>query len=334
MPLRDTLTMFLLAALWGGSFLFLRHAAPLAGPLVIAACRTVGAALMLLPLVWWHRQGPLLRTHWRPLMGAALLSTVLPFLGLGQAARSLPAGLLSILNATTPLWGALVGWYWSGEALSRRRVAGLMLGFVGVALLAADKGNLSADSLGAIGLALCATLMYAIGVHYNKHHLQGLPPVAVSAGTLGLSGLMLAGPALWFGPLMQPASLPGEGQHLAGALGAWGALPSSVWLAMAALAIPCTGFAYLLFYRLVERIGPSRSLSVTFLIPVFGMLWGALLLGERVSPVMLASTAVIVLGTLLSNRGEAGKATKERAAQALSAKPPGQVEPSASRTRA
>ncbi|WP_290870861.1 DMT family transporter [Aquabacterium sp.] len=308
MPLRDTLTMFFLAALWGGSFLFLRHASPILGPVPLAGFRTAGAALTLIPLVIWHRQGQALKGQWGALAIAALLSTVLPFLGLSQAARSLPAGLLSILNATTPLWGALVGWYWSGEALGRQRVAGLLMGFVGVALLAADKGNLGAGSLGAMGMALGATLMYAIAVHFNKHHLRGLPPVAVSAGTLAMSGLMLLGPAFWLGPLQVP-----DTAAPLGTLGVWGAVPHSVWLALAAFALPCTALAYLLFYRLVERIGPTRSLSVTFLIPIFGMLWGALFLGERVSPVMLASTAVIVLGTVLSNRGSAPPAPTQEA---------------------
>lgn len=290
MPLRDAFTMLLLAAIWGASFLFLRQAAPVAGPVLVAACRTVGAALLLLPLLLWQGQGQALRAHWRPLVVAALLSTVLPFLGLSQAARSLPAGLLSILNATTPLWGAVVGCLWAGERMGWQRALGLLMGFAGVALLAADHSQLDSDAAPAmpVALALGATLMYATAVHFNKRHLRALTPLGTSAGTLAVAGLMLIGPAIWLGPL-------GPGP-------AWD-MPSSVWLALASLAVLCTGLAYVLFYRLIERIGPSRSLAVTFLIPAFGMLWGALFLNERVSVWMLASAAIIVLGTLLSARG-------------------------------
>ncbi|MBI2734744.1 MAG: DMT family transporter, partial [Aquabacterium sp.] len=107
---RDLIEMLFLAAVWGGSFLFLRVASPAIGPLGVAAFRVTGGAMLLLPLVVLHRETADLRRHVPQLVGAAVLSSILPFLGLSQASRSLPAGLLSILNATTPMWGALVGW--------------------------------------------------------------------------------------------------------------------------------------------------------------------------------------------------------------------------------
>lgn len=288
--------MLFLAAVWGGSFLFLRVASPALGPFGVAAWRVTGAALMLIPLVAFRGQLGSLRQHLPKLMVAAMLSTVLPFLGLSQASRTLPAGLLSILNATTPMWAALVGWVWSREQLSAVRSVGLALGFAGVAFLASHSSELSADgAYSAVALALASPLMYALAVHYNKRHLASLSPLSISAGTLAVGSALLFLPAWWAGP--QPL-------HVAAGHAAvrWSDVPASAWWAVAALAIPCTGVAYLIFYRLIERVGPSRALTVTFLIPVFGMLWGALFLNEQVTWLMIVSAGVVLLGTWLSNQ--------------------------------
>lgn len=296
MRARDLFELLLLAAIWGGSFLFLRVATPAVGSLGVAACRVVGGALLLLPLVLWRGEGSSMRRHAPQLVGAALLSCTLPFLGLGQASRDLPAGLLSILNATTPMWGALVGWLWAGERLSPMRAVGLALGFAGVAVLAADGTQLEAPGAHrAVLLALGATLMYAFSVHYNKRYLAALSPLANSAGTLAMSGALLLTPALWLGP--QPALAS------SGANPTWASIPLPALQALLALTVLCTGLAYYMFYGLIERIGGSRALTVTFLIPVFGMLWGALFLHEQVTPTMLLSTGIVLLGTWLSNHG-------------------------------
>lgn len=302
---RDLLELLLLAAIWGSSFLFLRVASPSLGPLGVAAIRVTGGTLMLLPLVLLHREGSALLRHWPQLAGAALLSCILPFLGLGQAARHLPAGLLSILNATTPMWGAIVGWLWANEKLSVWRAAGLALGFIGVAVLASDGHQFEGTGAHwAAALALGSTLMYAFAVHYNKRYLGTLSPLSNCAGTLAMASLVLTGPALWMGP-------PAATGHAAGlSMSAWGAVSHEAWGAVAMLALLCTGVAYLIFYRLIDRIGASRALTVTFLIPPFGMVWGALFLGEHVSIMMVGSTALILAGTWLSNQGAALPAPK------------------------
>jgi drug/metabolite transporter (DMT)-like permease len=294
MKTRDMLELLFLAAIWGASFLFLRVASPAIGALGVAALRVAGGALLLMPLVLLRGEGAVLRRHVPQLVGAALLSSVLPFIGLGQASRSLPAGLLSILNATTPMWGALVGWLWAGERMSPLRALGLAIGFAGVALLAADNSQMqSAGAYGAALLAVGSTLMYAFAVHYNKQYLANLSPQAISAGTLALAATLLVLPALWLGP--QPAhATPGQGA-------AWSDVPMPALHALLALTVFCTGLAYLIFYRLIDRIGASRALTVTFLIPVFGMLWGALFLHEQVTTAMLMSAAIVLMGTWLSN---------------------------------
>lgn len=290
--------MLLLAAIWGASFLFLRMAAPVVGPVVVAAFRVTLATLVLLPFA-------LSQVDWRQLKGlgptlllSGLLSCVLPFIGLSQAARSLPAGLLSILNATTPLWGALVGWLWAKETLHRWRAVGLMMGFGGVAWLSVTHTPLDGSiPWSAIALALGSTLMYAIAVHHSKRYLSGLASIVVTTGCLLSASVVLLGPALWLGP--QPAHAATQAMPLAFS---WHSVSPTVWGALMGLAVLCTAIAYLLFFRLIKEIGASRALTVTFLIPIFGMLWGGLFLGEAITWDMLVCTAIIVAGTQLSNR--------------------------------
>lgn len=284
--------MLSLAALWGASFLFLRIAAPVVGPVVVAAFRVTLAAVVLLPFAWAHRPAAPPRA-WLPALAlSGLLSCVLPFIGLSQAARSLPAGLLSILNATTPLWGALVGWLWTKESMPRSRAAGLMLGFGGIAWLSLSGGGLNGHwSWAPVALALGSTLMYALAVHHSKLYLSNLPPIVVTTGCLMAASAVLFGPALWIGPVGAPQSVM-----------AWHAIPTETWAALIGLAIGCTAIAYLLFFRLIQEIGASRALTVTFLIPIFGMAWGALFLDETITREMLICTAVVVIGTQLSNR--------------------------------
>lgn len=296
MHLRHQLQMLLLAAIWGGSFLFLKICAPVIGALAVAAGRIGLAALLLLPLAWRQMHAMRLRPVAGTLLLSGILSCALPFLGLSTAARDLPAGLLSILNATTPLWGAVVGWLWAKEKLSRSQIVGLLTGFAGVTWLATVEGQHFEGAFGwPAALALASTLMYALAVHHSKKYLSHLPPLVVTTGSLMGAALLMSGPAIWLGP--QPSDI-----HVQAIAHDWLNVPLAVWLALLALAALCTAWAYWLFFKLIAEIGPSRALTVTFLIPVFGMLWGALFLGERISIDMIACTVVIVLGTQLSTR--------------------------------
>jgi drug/metabolite transporter (DMT)-like permease len=294
MTFRDMLAMLALAAVWGGSFLFLHVAAPVVGPVGLAAFRVSSAVLLLLPIVLFKRDGAQLLSYARPLLVCGLLAFGLPFLCLSVAARHLPAGLMSILNATTPMWGAFVGWLWLRERMHLMRSLGLILGLLGVVLLTADKGAIppGSGSLLAVALMLCATLSYALSVHVARRHLHALSPLSNATGTLCMTALMMIGPALWLGPQPVP---PHTAQY-------WHEVPGTVWAALLALGIVCTGLAQIVFFRLIGRIGPNQALTVTFLIPVFGMLWGALFLNERITSWMLLSTVVIALGTWLANR--------------------------------
>lgn len=284
-PLGWVTDFVLLAAIWGSSFLFMRIGALEFGALPTAAVRVAIAALFLLPLVWLRGLLPELRRHWRRIFFIGLLNSGIPFACYAFALLSITTGLSAILNATVPMFGALVAWVWLKDRPTASRVLGLVIGFAGVALLAWDKASFKPDASGiapawAVLACLLAVLCYAISASYTKRYLTGLAPLVTAAGSQIGATLGLALPAWW----LWPARMPG----------------ASAWLALLAVGVVCTGIAYILFFRLIENAGPPRALAVTFLVPVFAVLYGALFLGESVTAWMLGCAAVIVCGTALS----------------------------------
>ena len=281
--------LVLLAAIWGSSFLFMRISAVEFGALPTAAVRVTIAALFLFPLVWMRGLLPELRTHWRKVFFVGVLNSGIPFACFAFALLSITTGLSSILNATVPMFGALVAWLWLKDKPNASRVLGLVIGFAGVAMLAWRATGpgagfaVTADG-GTPGLAVLACLLacvcYGISASYTKRYLTGMPPLVTAAGSQIGASLGLALPAIWF----WPAQMPG----------------ANAWLALLAVGVLCTGVAYIIFFRLIENAGPPRALTVTFLVPVFAVLYGVVLLGERVTPWMLLCAAVIVCGTALS----------------------------------
>ncbi|HEY0202412.1 MAG TPA: DMT family transporter, partial [Burkholderiaceae bacterium] len=188
-------------------------------------------------------------------------------------------------NATVPMFGALVAWAWFGDRPNRSRFMGLGIGFTGVAALAGRAAGFHTgagqwSNLLAVLACLGASLCYGVSASATRRYLQGVPALATATGSQIGALALLAVPALW----LWPARLPSI----------------RAWVAVLVLGVACTGFAYILFFRLIARAGPARALTVTFLVPVFAVLYGALFLGERVTPWMLGCAAVIVCGVALS----------------------------------
>lgn len=278
---RDLLDLTLLAALWGGSFLFMRYAVPDFGVVPLIWLRVALASVCLLPLLLLKRQFGALRRQAGALTVMSLFNSGLPFLLIAWATLSITAGLASIMNAMTPVFTALIGALWLGDRLDGRRSLGLLLGLAGVALLAADKADFRPGGSGwAIVAMLLATACYGFAANHTRRYLQGVPALVNATGTQLVSALVLLPPALW----SWPERMPGLGP----------------WLAALVLGVACSALAYVLFFRLIARVGASRAVTVTFLVPVFGTLWGALFLGEPVTASMLAGGAVVLLGTGLA----------------------------------
>ena len=278
------LEFILLAALWGASFLFMRLGAAEFGPLPTAGLRVALATVFLWPIMLYKGQWPALRRHWRPVLLAGITNSAIPFALFSWAVLHIATGLTAILNASVPLFGALIAWMWLGDRINRLRWVGLAIGFVGVALLAsrapAGTGFKSDSAYWAIGACLLASFFYGVSASFARRYLMGVPPLATATGSQLGAALGLALPTLW----LWPAQMPGPR--------AWGAI--------VAIAVLCTGIAYILYFRLIANAGPSRALAVTFITPVFAVLYGAVFLGERITPWMIGCALVIVCGTLLS----------------------------------
>lgn len=277
----DAGELALLAALWGASFLFMRLGAAEFGPVALAAVRVAGATLCLLPLLALRGQLGELRRHWRPIVTVGLINSALPFLLYSYAALSISAGLSSIFNAATPLFGALIAWLWLRDRLTPPRIAGLAIGFAGVLWLAWDKASFKPGGSGwAVLACLGATLCYGLAASFTKKHLAGVAPLAVATGSQLGATLALALPALWWWPAAAPSA--------------------TAWGAATLLALLCTGVAYVLYFRLIAHIGAANAITVTFLIPVFAVAWGWLFLAERPTGAMALGCVVILLGTGLA----------------------------------
>lgn len=276
----DMLRLVTLAALWGSSFLFLRITAPVLGPLFLAELRLVLAAATLLAWAWMTGRQVSFAGGWRSYLVIGAVNSAAPFALFAYAAVRLPASYSAVLNATSPLFGALFAALWLNERLTPRRVAGALAGTTGVALLVGF-GPVALDAkvilaaLAAIGGACC----YALAVVYTRLRASGIEPFAVAVGSQ-------VGAALVLSPALAP--WPGAGLFTPG-----------VVASVLALAVACTAFAYVLYFRLIADVGAARALTVTFLIPVFGVLWGVLFLGEPLSWFMLAGGALVIGATWL-----------------------------------
>lgn len=282
MKLSDIVELLLLAALWGGSFLFMRIAAPVLGPVWLIEFRVLLAGLVLLPVL--ARLGLLseIRRQLAPLLIVGCLNSAIPFLLLAFASVSLPAGFTSILNGTAPLFGTVIASVWLHERLTPSRMLGFVLGFIGVVILVGWKTIETTPSvLIAIGAALSAALMYAVAAPYIKQNLTGVPSLVVTTGSQ-LGAALVIIPALPFTVPQQPPS-------------------TGVAISVLALAVLSTAFAYVLYFRLIQNVGSTKALTVTYLIPLFAMLWGAVVLNEAVTSSMLGGCGLVLLGTAIAN---------------------------------
>jgi len=274
-----------LAAIWGASFLFMRIGTVAFGPVATAGLRVIVAALFLVPILLARGHAASLREHWKLVLVVGVTNSAIPFVCFTYALQSITVGLSSLINATVPLFGAAIAWAWLKDRPSNSRVVGLVIGFVGVGMLAWDKASFRPDASGLSsgwGVLAClfACLCYGISASFTKRYLAGLPSLVSATGSQLGAALALLPLTIAFWPEQ--------------------AVPLQAWGAVLALGVVCTGVAYILFFRLIERAGPAKALSVTFAIPVFAIVYGVVLLGEAVTPWMLVCGLVIVLGTTLS----------------------------------
>lgn len=279
---RSDMTEFLLlGAIWGGSFPLMKTASPEFGPVPLIAVRVLIAAAFLGAILASRGALREVAAYPKKLLFLGALNSAIPFSLFAFATLSLPAGYSSVLNATAPLFAGLIAMVFLGERWPIARVAGLLLGFGGVVLLVWEKLGVAGDRV-AIGAGLLAALCYGISTHYTRRKLAGVNPIVIAGGSQIAAAALL----LPLAGAMPPAAVPSSG----------------AWASAVALGIVCTGLAYVLYFRLIKNIGPSRAITVTYLIPAFGVLWSAIFRGEPLHPAMLAGGATILLGTWLAAR--------------------------------
>jgi drug/metabolite transporter (DMT)-like permease len=281
MNYRDLMGLLTLGMLWGASFLFIRVAVPEFGAIVLMAVRVTLAAAVLLPFLLYRGQLRLVLEHWRAISLMGVLHYALPFTLFAYSMLTLSAGYSSVINASAPLFAALVTWIWMGERLNASRTTGLIIGMLGVVLLVWEKLALgSSPVVLAVLAAVLASFCYGFAAVLAKKKLAGVDPIAVVAGSMVAAALVL----LPLSFLLWPATTP--------SIDAWGIA--------AALGILCTAAAFVLYFRLIAAVGPSRAITVTYLIPVFAVVFGGLFVDERITATMIAGGLVVALGTSLS----------------------------------
>jgi drug/metabolite transporter (DMT)-like permease len=292
MPVRELARLLTLAGLWGGSFAFIRVAVPSIGPFWLAFLRVALAFGALFALALAKRNVPRLLDRWRDYFVIGAVNSAFPFALYCFAEEYVTASTAAILNATSPFFGAIVAALWLKEPLTLRQLGGMTLGLAGVALLVGwEREVLSGMALVAMLACLGAALCYGFASVYAKARMSGVPSASIA-----LYSQLTAAVVLVSAVVASPVP----------------ALPSFVVIAnVLALALASTALAYLLYFRLIATIGPARALTVTFLIPLFGVLWGVVFLGEPIAANTLSACALILAGTWLATRQATARAVAD-----------------------
>ncbi|HEY9132458.1 MAG TPA: DMT family transporter [Dyella sp.] len=275
--------LILLGALWGASFLFMRMGADAFGAIALAGMRALVGGACFLPLFIASERRAEWRAHWKPILLIGITNSALPFVLFSLAAKMLPAGLSSIFDAITPLLVAASGWLWLGEKLNAQSVTGLLLGLIGVVWLVGDStlaGTYGTNAGWAMAACIGATVCYAFSVHYSHRRLRHISPLTAAASSQIVAAVVLLPLTVWLWPAATPAA--------------------PAWGAMIGLAVACTSVAYVLFFRLIAQIGTTRTMTVLYLIPAFGVLWGWWFLAEAFTPGMAVGCVVILAGVALT----------------------------------
>ncbi len=274
----DIVRLLILAAIWGGSYIFMRVLAPVLGPIITADLRVLIAGFALLIYFRAIKFDIEWRRHWKQYLLIGGINSAIPFSLLSFAALHIPASLSVILNTTAPMFGAVIAAFWLGERLTLTKLLGLFTGAVGVVLVTnIGTVNTGAMFTWAVSACIVAALCYGLSACYIKKHGRDLKPNGIAAGSQLMAGFLLI-------PIVPLSPLRGE-------------ITPEVIIGMIVFALLCSAVAYLLYFKLIADTGPTKALTVTFLMPMFGMLWGKTLLNESITAGMLAGAALIILGT-------------------------------------
>jgi drug/metabolite transporter (DMT)-like permease len=285
MGTRDLGALLLLSALWGASFIYIRVAVPALGPFVLVELRVGLAAVALALCAALVGRLPKLRGRWRQFALLGAVNVAIPFSLISTAEINLTASLAAILNSTTVMFTAVVAAVWMGDALTARKLVGVALGIVGVTVLVGwDPITMNWTVALSVGAMLAASLAYALGSVYAKRTFADSPPLAIASGQLTAAAMLMLPLAAVSAPEQSPSTI--------------------VVLSVLGLALPSTAVAYMLYFRLIANVGPTSTSTVTLLVPLFGLLFGVVLLDEPVGVGTLAGLVLILSSvTLITGLG-------------------------------
>ncbi len=280
MKLTDTLLLILLAAIWGSSFIFMRATVDVFGPIALIAFRLLFAAVFMLLFLLPRQNNREFIANWKTLLIVGLMNSAIPFTFLAYASLSLSGGTVSILNAMTPVFTAFIAHIWLKNKMTPLQFIGMFISISGLVFLVWDKVSWSIDSWLPILAGAAATLQYGIATNFSKKYLTDVSVMTTTSGSLVFSALFMLIVLLFF--------IPDFSQ-----------ITSIDWIYTVILGVLCTALAYIIYFKLIKSIGPSRTSSVTFLIPVFSFVWGYILLKEHVTTRMWIAMLIILFGMAL-----------------------------------
>ena len=275
MKIKDMGFLFILAAMWGSSFLFMRVSSPVLGPFMVIELRVLIAGLALLAYSAFTKHKRNLLKMWKQYLLLGTINAAIPFTLIATATLTLNASLASILNSTTPLFGVLVAWLWMKESLTLKKTIGVIIGITGVIILIGwSPFPLTLKVVMAATLSILAAISYAFGGVYAKKTFKGIDSLSLAIG-------QQLGAAILLFPIAF-AKIPTK------------PISSTIIFSILALALVCTAVAYILYFYLIESVGPTKTLTVTFLVPLFGVLWGVIFLRESITFGTLIGLVVIL----------------------------------------
>jgi drug/metabolite transporter (DMT)-like permease len=260
----------------------MRVGAPEIGAIAFATLRVTIAALVLAPTLLSNESRGQFRRNAFPLLVVGLTNSAIPFSLLAYSSVSVNAGCESILNATMPIWTALIGFVWLRHPMRRDQVAGFALGLVGVLVLSWDM--MGAQQLGvpvAVGAITLATICYGFAGNYSKRTLAGVKPLVIAFGSQFYAAIVLL-----------PVAAYAWSPH---------AVSSIAWLSVLGVGVLCTALALILYFRLIENVSAAFAASVTFIVPLFGVIWGHVFLDERATPLTIIGGVIVLFGTALAS---------------------------------
>ncbi len=272
--------LILLGAIWGASFLLMKWAVPEIGVFALVEFRAVAATIMLLPIVYLKKQQGDLYQYWPHLLFVGVLNTAIPFCLFNYALVHIEAGLAAILNGTAPMFGVIVAYLYLKESIGKLGLLGVLFGFFGVVLISYEQSTGQEASIVPVICILIATLCYGITASYLKKHLGHVKPFAIAAGSQFFCSLILLPLALIYFPSQIPTIKAGVSALILGFIS--------------------TGLAYILYFDLIAKVGASKAITVGYLVPLFGILWGYAVLNETLSAMQLSGGGFIIIGVMLA----------------------------------